>query len=265
MRRGLSRTQAASATRDTRIPLPAEVVASVLLDSLERVQRAAAGDCLAPRPWAELLRRRYAFVLSFVFMGRQDTSTMLASVDHGIDDKFIWLRLTEKMRRHRVERRVVRLDRRSPPSHGFPSLLPQLAELGLAYLSAKAALGGAATDWLFQLPRESKPVTTSMSGWVATTLDELGVRAPVGFAYLGHSLRSGGSSAAEAVKVPRARGDWLGGWAAGSNTREVHYIDPTVGPTPAAYRLFGWLLNSHYEASLPTSVPDPRRAAAALL
>ena len=129
-------------TRHAHIPLPAEVVASVLLDSLERVRRAAAGDCLAPRPWAELLRRRYAFVLSFVFMGRQNTSIMLASVNHGIDDKFIWLRLTEKMRRHRVERRVVRLNRRSPPSHGFPSLLPQLAELGLAYLAAKAALGG---------------------------------------------------------------------------------------------------------------------------
>jgi len=63
VRRGLSHTQVVSTKNDTRIPLPAEVVASVLLDS-ERVRRAAAGNCLAPQPWAELLRRCYAFVLS---------------------------------------------------------------------------------------------------------------------------------------------------------------------------------------------------------
>ena len=49
-----------------------------------------------------------------------------------------------------------------------------------------------------------------MAGWVSETLDEEGVRAPAGFVYLGHSLRSGGSSAAEAIRVPRFRGNWLG-------------------------------------------------------
>ena len=85
-----------------------------------------------------------------------------------------------------------------------------------------------------------------MSHWVAKTLRKYGVTAPPGFAYLGHSLRAGASSAAEAIKVPRARGDWLGGWAPGTSTREKHYIDPTVGATPAAYALFGWLLDHAY-------------------
>ena len=81
--------------------------------------------------------------------------------------------------------------------------------------------------------------------------------APPGFAYLGHSLRSGGSSAAEAISVPRYRGNWLGGWAASSRTREVHYMDPSVLPTPAAFALFGWLRAGAYAAEAPVWEPRP--------
>ena len=82
-------------------------------------------------------------------------------------------------------------------------------------------------------------------------LAEEGVQAPEGFAYLGHSIRSGGSSAAEAIGVPRFRGNWLGGWSLGSHVRERLYIDPSVLPTPEAFALFGWLLAGVYEAGLP--------------
>jgi hypothetical protein len=130
--------------------------------------------------------------------------------------------------------------------------VPCVASVGQAYIAAKDALGGRPIPWFFQLPGEGKPITRSMSGWVASTLADVGAVAPPGFAYLGHSLRSGVSSAAEAIKAPRARGDWLGGWAPGGSTRERHYIDPTVGPSPAAFRLLGWLLDSHHEALLPS-------------
>jgi len=184
-------------------------------------------------------------------MRRQDTSTSLAAADIGIDADYIWLRISEKMRRHHAERRIVRISRNPPPGPHGPSRVPCIATVGLAYIAAKEALGRSPTLWFFQLPGEPKPVTRSMSGWVAaTTLADVGAAAPPGFAYLGHSLRSGASSAAEAIKIPRARGDWLGGWAPGGNTRERHYIDPTVGPSPAAFRLLGWLLDSHYEASV---------------
>ena len=87
-----------------------------------------------------------------------------------------------------------------------------------------------------------------MSAWLGETLSEEGVAAPPGFAYLGHSLRSGGSSAAEAILVPRFRGNWLGGWAQTGKTRELHYIDPSILPTPSAYALLGWLLHGEYTA-----------------
>ena len=75
--------------------------------------------------------------------------------------------------------------------------------------------------------------------------------------YLGHSLRSGGSSAAEAIGVPRFRGNWLGGWSPSSRVREVHYLDPSVLPTPAAYALFGWLRAGVYSADAPVWVRAP--------
>ena len=73
----------------------------------------------------------------------------------------------------------------------------------------------------------------------------------ISIAYLGHSLRSGGSSAAEAIGVPRFRGNWLGGWSQHSTTREVHYLDPSILPTPAAHALFGWLLAGAYTCDHP--------------
>ena len=91
-----------------------------------------------------------------------------------------------------------------------------------------------------------------MEGWLEATLRRVGVRAPAGFAYLGHSIRSGGSSAAEAIGVPRFRGNWLGGWSQSGKTRELHYMDPSVLPSPAAYGLLGWLLDGTYEAEPPS-------------
>ncbi|EOD15595.1 Integrase [Emiliania huxleyi CCMP1516] len=181
-RRGMARGQARCDTRDTRVPMPAAAAARILRATLAALPSLAARK--GSRGAADFLRRRYAFVLSFVFMGRQDTSTGLRSADHGIDEGnsgFIWLRISEKMR------------------------------------------GG----------------RRHMVGWVSETLDEEGVRAPAGFVYLGHSLRSGGSSAAEAIRVPRFRGNWLGGWSQNGRTRELHYMDPSVLPSPEAYELLG--------------------------
>ena len=126
---------------------------------------------------------------------------------------------------------------------------------GFAYLSARDQLcelvHAAPPVWLFQLPGERAPTTRHMSDWFAAVLAEEGIQAPHGFAYLGHSIRAGGSSAAEAIGVPRFRGNWLGGWSLGSNVRERLYIDPSVLPTPAAFALFGWLLAGTYEAGSP--------------
>ena len=62
-----------------------------------------------PLAHAARLRACYALVLTFLFMGRQDSSMSLLDIDHGIDEDFIWLRPTEKQKRRRAYRCVVRL------------------------------------------------------------------------------------------------------------------------------------------------------------
>ena len=163
------------------------------------------------------------------------------------------------MKRGWAFRRIVRLPLSAAAVHGHSSALPRVACLGRLFLDTRQRLAAAhpeppkagADEYLFQLPGEPRVLTRHMSAWVSLTLDELGIRAPPGFAYLGHSLRSGGSSAAEAIGVSRFRGNWLGGWAQAGRTRELHYLDPSVLPTPAAYSLLGWLLAGEYDARPP--------------
>ena len=70
----------------------------------------------------------------------------------------------------------------------------------------------------------------------------------------------------------RALGDWLGGWAPGTSTREKHYIDPTVGsPAAYAYALLGWLLCCYRprirsgRRPLTTAIAQPCQRSAVIL
>ena len=150
------------------------------------------------------LREHFAVVLAYLylFMGRQDSTTLLAASDFGIDHQFLWLRLTEKQRKHLGHRRIVRIPVAPPPSRGVTSAIPRVVALARRFLRSKQEV----TPFLFQLGEEGPPTTVHMSAWVARTLAAYGIVAPQGFAYLGHSLRSGASSAIEAIRVPSSQG-----------------------------------------------------------
>ena len=81
----------------------------------------------------------------------------LHECDHGIDGDAIWLRLTEKMRRSSALRRIIRLPLRPVVAGGTASLLPQVAELGRAYLAVKAALDGKQLLFIFQRRASRQP------------------------------------------------------------------------------------------------------------
>ena len=104
-----------------------------------------------------------------------------------------------------------------------------------------------------------------MEGWLDQALTRLGIAAPDGFAYQGHSLRSLGASGMAAIGVPRHVYVWICGWARGSNVVDRHYIDPTFLPSAAAYALYGWALARQWLTDAPvpvarTTLPDPRVA-----
>ena len=143
--------------------------------------------------------------------------------------------------------------------------MPRVAALARRYLAARAkALAGAPSpQWLLQLRGETRPTTSTMGKWIATAIARCGIAAPPGFVYRGHSIRAGAASALLAIGVDLIRIRWLCGWARGSTTMEKDYIDPTTLPTPAAYALWGWLLERQFVADEGVvapfvPLPDPR-------
>ena len=254
VRRGLARAQAAVGTRDTRVPLPASAALQVLAD----------GEAASPHDLRRL-RRALAVLLAALFCGRQDSAVHLRSCDFDVDRTggFIWLRLTEKGKKHMVTRRVVRLPLSQSSVRGHPSVVPRVAALAERYLAARrAAQTSPAPEFLLQLPGEPRPTTRHMEGWLDSLLADLRIRAPPGFVYQGHSIRSMGASAMSAIGVDRVIIHFLGGWARGSVTMERDYIDPTVMPSPEAFMLYGWALAKQYSVGAGTVeqarlLPDP--------
>ena len=252
-RHGMARAQVALGTRDSRVPLPASAALQVLEDG------EASADYDLRR-----LRRALAISLASLFLGRQDSAVHLRSCDFGVDGAFIWLRLTEKGKKRFVTRRVVRLPLSQQPVHGHISVLPRVAALARRFLTARRLACGAEPEpeFMLQLLGEPRPLTRHMEGWFDSALADLGIAAPLGFAYRGHSIRSMGASCMEAIGISRIITVWLGGWARGSTTMEKHYIDPTVLPSPAAYAFWGWALSRQYQADAGvtergTVLPDP--------
>ena len=83
--------------------------------------------------------------------------------------------------------------------------------------------------------------STANDTWLQMVLLRMGVEAPAGETWTGHSLRKGAASGAAAIMVGLDRICHMGGWKIHGGV--VHdYIDPTCPATPAAYRFYGWLL-----------------------
>lgn len=114
------------------MPLPAEAVL-IVLSGAER--------SLGMPP--HRLREHFALVLAYIclWVGKtarlQDSTTLLAASDFGIDHRFLWLRLTEKQRKHLGSRRVVRIPVAPPPSQGVPSAIPRAVALARRFLHSK--------------------------------------------------------------------------------------------------------------------------------
>jgi hypothetical protein len=82
---------------------------------------------------------------------------------------------------------------------------------------------------------------STISAWLALTLLTVDTSAPAGFKWISHSLRKGDASAANCIGAPLPVIKYMGGWAKNNSVTEGKYIDPTMTPTPAACRFFGWL------------------------
>jgi hypothetical protein len=85
---------------------------------------------------------------------------------------------------------------------------------------------------------------STVSSWLSLALLTVNTSAPAGFKWTSHNLRKGAPSAASCIGVPLPVIKYVGGWAKKSSVTERKYIDPTMTPTPAAWRFSGWLTPS---------------------
>jgi hypothetical protein len=84
----------------------------------------------------------------------------------------------------------------------------------------------------------------TLSAWLALALRTVNTSSPSGFKWTPHSLRKGAASAASCIDAPLHVIKYMGGWAKNNSVTEGKYIDPTMTPTPAAWRFFGRLAPS---------------------
>jgi hypothetical protein len=90
----------------------------------------------------------------------------------------------------------------------------------------------ASTDW---------GAASTISAWLSLALLTVNTSAPAGFEWTSHSLRKGDASAANCIGAPLPVIKYMGGWAKNNSVTEGKYIDPTMTPTSATCRFFGWL------------------------
>jgi hypothetical protein len=70
-------------------------------------------------------------------------------------------------------------------------------------------------------------------------LRTINTTAPAGFKWTSLIFRKGADSAASCIGAPLPVIKYMGGWAKNSSVTEGKYIDPTMTPSPAAWRFFG--------------------------
>mmetsp|Transcript_33431 Transcript_33431/g.53541 ORF Transcript_33431/g.53541 Transcript_33431/m.53541 type:complete len:100 (+) Transcript_33431:520-819(+) len=84
------------------------------------------------------------------------------------------------------------------------------------------------------------PVPSDIGVWMLRRLDALGIKAPPGIKYTGHSLRGGAASAALAIGVSLPAICRWGLWRALDSV--MQYLDPLIQPTWQAHVFFAHLL-----------------------
>jgi integrase/recombinase XerD len=216
-----SRTRGAARTY-----VPAWVVERAHLHGLAMTDVELATDAGRRR-----LQAIVATVFTYCFVARGGSGTALLACDVRFSDAGLHVTLGVEKTRHAASvSRVLTLD---------ISRIPGLEQL----LRRWEAVRGPLPDGYsyYALPGQRNFPTTQVDAWLKEVLDHLGVQAPAGEAWTGHSLRIGAASAMDAAGVSMRRICHMGGWASQSSAVK-DYIDPTCPSSDAGRRYFAWLL-----------------------
>jgi hypothetical protein len=239
-RRGLEMLQHRLVSADTRLPLPALVALDIML----------AANAFGGKTWSpatrSMLERFRAVCVNYTFFCRAKTGARYETGDLTVDKPSQQICLF--VRKSKGDQRR---DTRDKVVFAVPiAANPIMADLMDYYTQHRAAFYPTyhkrpphAAFWSFSPDEASAEwgASSTISAWLSLSLRTVHTSAPSGFKWTSHNLRKGAASAASCIGAPLPVTKYMGGWAKNSSVTEGKYIDPTMTPTHAAWRFFGWL------------------------
>eukprot|EP00873_Tetraselmis_striata_P000670 jgi/Tetstr1/420934/TSEL_011995.t1 len=244
-RRGLAIQQERLAAEDVRVALPAPVAADILNTAIGFRQTLA----WEPANIADIraFRAALATITAYVFLCRAESGISCETGDLVVDRPsgsiLLYVRKQKGDQRTRVSAKpLITLPIAAVPD--FADLLDWYTVSRDAYCRRFYGASPPPKFWSVS-PLESSAtwsVSATLTEWLREAYLAAGARPPTGFKWTSHSLRKGAASAASCVGVPLPAIKHMGDWSKNSEVVTGKYIDPTMRPTPAAWRFFGWLV-----------------------
>ena len=226
-RKGFAAAEAASGHRATsRVPVPAPVMLDILRLGLKTDD-------------IDVLRKCAAVVMGFAWFNRADTGTQLRREDVSIDERGISIDARSKTTAPNVSCTMTRVhDVRYDPD----SMVEQLIRKW--YVRSEPLHTPHSQFW--SLPSDKAELQPSIiTKWLTQCCSLVNCSPPKGQSWTGHSLRSGGASACQAIDIPLFYIMHFGIWR--SMEAVQRYLSALVTASDAAYLFFGWLRPKPYE------------------
>jgi len=246
-RRGLDMLQRRLLPTAARLPLPAQVALNIL--HAANTLRGTFAWTPAALPQMQRFRACLAVCVNYTFFCRAETGARCQTGDLVVDRPSQQICLF--VRKSKGDQRRDAADK---PVIAIPvAANPVLADLLIYYTEQRATFCkkfyNTPPPLAFWSCSPSEPsaewgAAATISAWLTLALRTVNSAAPAGFKWTSHSLRKGAASAASCIGAPLPVIKFMGGWAKNSSVTEGKYIDPTMTPTPAAWRFFGWLTPS---------------------
>ena len=226
-RKGCAAVEANAGYRATsRVPVPAPVMLDILRLGLRTEDLG-------------VLRMCACVVMGFAWFNRADTGVQLQRADISIDSRGISIDARSKTVAPNVACTMTRLrDARYDPDSMVEQLLQKWYDRSGEFQKGQSQFWSLPTD-----PGTLEPPV--ITKWLTRCCELVNCSPPKGQVWTGHSLRSGGASACQAIDVPLFYIMHFGLWK--SMEAVQRYLSALVTASDAAYLFFGWLRPKPYE------------------
>jgi hypothetical protein len=246
-RRGIEMLQHRLVPADTRLPLPAPIALDILLAA--NTLRDGLTWSPATGSLLERFRACLAVRVNYTFFGRAKTVARCQTGDLTVDKPSqqicVFLRKSKgDQRRDTRDKLVFAVPIAANPIKA--NLVDYYTQHRAAFCATYYKRPPPAALWSFSRAEASAEwgAASTISVLLSLSLRTLNTSAPAGFKWTSYSLRKGAASGASCIGASLPVIKYMDGWTKNSSVTKGKYIDPTMIPTNAAWRFFGWLAPS---------------------